>query len=317
VIMASINTIPQKGIYRFLNRQNNKRFGKELLRTIKQIGFDHIILFNDNYMFNDLHLKEILRPKKYLYYLRDYLVVQPYFKRHGTWVEPELMSKVDAVVANSTYLRDYASKSNPKSIYVGQGCEVDMFDEELIKEIPTDLLKIARPIVGYVGFLTAMRLDVDLLIELATQKPEWNVVLVGPEDEVFKESRLRQLGNVHFLGRRNPDELPAYIKGFDVCINPQAINPLTIGNYPRKIDEYLAMGKPTVATATKAMEVFKDYVYLANDAAQFISLVETALADKSIELKAKRIGFARSHTWENSVKEIYTVINQLNTETTK
>ena len=317
VIMASINTIPQKGIYRFLNRQNNKRFGKELLKTIKQIGFDHIILFNDNYMFNGLHLKEILRPKNYLYYLRDYLVVQPYFKRHGTWVEPELMSKVDAVVANSTYLRDYASKSNPKSFYVGQGCEVDMFDEELIKEIPTDLLKIARPIVGYVGFLTAMRLDVDLLIELATQKPEWNVVLIGPEDEVFKESRLHQLSNVHFLGRRNPDELPAYVKGFDVCINPQAINPLTIGNYPRKIDEYLAMGKPTVATATKAMEVFKDYVYLANDAAQFISLVETALADKSIELKAKRIDFARSHTWENSVKEIYTVINQLNTETTK
>ncbi len=317
VIMASINRIPQKVIYRFFNRQNNKRFANELLKTIKQIGFSNIILFNDNYIFNGLHLKVLLQPKCYLYYIRDYLVIQPYFKKQGSWAEPELMSKVDAVVANSTYLRDYALKSNQKSFYVGQGCEIEMFNEDLVNEIPEDLKNVGTPIIGYVGFLTAMRLDIGLLIDLATKRPEWNVVLVGPEDELFKKSRLKQLTNVHFLGRKNPSELPAYVKGFDVCINPQAINPLTIGNYPRKIDEYLAMGKPTVATATKAMEIFKDYTYLATNIDEFISMIEVALADNDLTMKQRRIDFARSHTWENSVKEIYRVIHQLKSETAK
>jgi teichuronic acid biosynthesis glycosyltransferase TuaH len=317
VIMASINKIPQKVIYRFFNRQNNKRFATELLTTIKRIDFKEITLFNDSYMFNGLHLKTLVRPKNYIYYIRDYLVVQPYFKRHGTWVEPTLMSNVDAVVANSTYLRDYALKSNQKSFYVGQGCEIEMFDEELVNEIPEDLRNVRKPIIGYVGFLTAMRLDIDLLIDLATKRPDWNVVLVGPEDEIFKKSRLKQLTNVHFLGRKNPSELPAYVKGFDVCINPQTINPLTIGNYPRKIDEYLAMGKPTVATATKAMEIFKDYTYLATNIDEFISMTEVALADNDLTMKQRRIDFARSHTWENSVKEICKVINQVNNEIAK
>ncbi|MFC7669776.1 glycosyltransferase [Hymenobacter humi] len=57
---------------------------------------------------------------------------------------------------------------------------------------------------------------------------------------------------------------------FDVCTNPQAVNEVTIGNYPLKIDEYLAMGKPVVATATRAMDMFADYVYLPRNAQEWL-----------------------------------------------
>jgi glycosyltransferase involved in cell wall biosynthesis len=83
---------------------------------------------------------------------------------------------------------------------------------------------------------------------------------------------------------------------------------LTIGNYPRKIDEYLAMGKPIIATQTKGMEMFKEYVYLGATKEDYISLTEKALAENSDELIAKRILFAKSHTWENNVKAIYNAI---------
>jgi glycosyltransferase involved in cell wall biosynthesis len=66
-----------------------------------------------------------------------------------------------------------------------------------------------------------------------------------------------------FLGAQDVNRLPEYIKAFDVCINPQLLNETTKRNYPRKIDEYLAMGKPVVATKTIAMGYFKDWVYLA------------------------------------------------------
>ncbi len=310
-LAASINWINSDRIYRPLNKWNNKRFAASIREGLSELGMTDIIVFNDNYMFNGLFIKELLQPKLYIYYIRDFLLVQPYFKKHGTWVEPALMKKADAVVANSLYLKEYGQQYNPQSFYVGQGCEVEMFDENLVAVLPADMKSIRSPIIGYVGFLTSMRLNIQLLVEMAEHNENWSVVLVGPEDDDFKNSKLHELKNVHFLGRRESAQLPAYVKGFDVCINPQAINQLTIGNYPRKIDEYLAMGKPTVASATKAMETFKDCTYLAADNAEFIKHIETALSDKDIDLKAKRVALARSHTWENSVKEIYKVIYEL------
>ena len=74
----------------------------------------------------------------------------------------------------------------------------------------------------------------------------YSIVLVGPEDEDFMKSKLHQIENIFFLGSKSEVELSSYINGFDVAINPQLVNMMTIGNYPRKIDEYLAMGKPIV-----------------------------------------------------------------------
>jgi teichuronic acid biosynthesis glycosyltransferase TuaH len=310
-ISISINWMNSGFAYRFFNKWNNKRFAKSIRMALEDLGIKEFILFNDNYMFNGLYLKEILKPRSYIYYIRDFLTIQPYFKKHGTLAEAELMKKADAVVANSLYLKEYAAQFNKKSVDVGQGCEVDMFNEDIIERIPGDLENIASPIIGYIGFLTSMRLSIQLLVEIAEHNENWNLVLVGPEDNDFQNSKLHQLKNVFFLGRREPAQLPAYVKGFDVCINPQEINQLTIGNYPRKVDEYLAMGKPTVATATRAMEVFKECTYLAKDNTDFIRAIETALLEKDDALKQKRIALARSHTWENSVKEIYKVMDQL------
>ena len=96
----------------------------------------------------------------------------------------------------------------------------------------------------------------------------------------------------------------------DVCINPQLINDATIGNYPRKVDEYLAMGKPVVATKTLGMDVFKDYTYLCDTAQEYVNSIQDALKNDNADLKKKRVAFASSHTWENSVKKIYEAINQ-------
>ena len=119
------------------------------------------------------------------------------------------------------------------------------------------------------------------------------------------------MSNVHFLGPQKPESLPSYIKGFDVCLNPQALNPLTIGNYPRKIDEYLAMGKPTLATKTEAMNVFEDYVYIAETKEDYVRLAEKALAENNSELEKNRIDFAKMHTWEKNVEEIYKAIESV------
>jgi glycosyltransferase involved in cell wall biosynthesis len=307
-VLESANFIPFTPLFSVFNRINNRRFAKSIQAAVQQLGFKNILLFNDNDIFRGFYLKELLRPDCYIYYSRDYLVAMDYWKRHGPGLEPRHIAKADVAVANSLYLTDMLLKYNRNSYYVGQGCDLSLFDPQKLYDRPEDLPVTAMPVIGYVGALTAMRLDIDILLHISRSRPQWQIVLVGPEDEVFRQSALHQQSNVHFLGRKSMPELPAYLQHFDVCINPQLVNEITIGNYPLKIDEYLAMGKPAVATDTKTMQLFRDHVYLAATAEDYIPLIEKAMDEDDPGRRAARIAFAQSHTWENSVAEIYRAI---------
>jgi len=306
-MIESINWIRSEKIFGLLNKANNLRFAKSIKKAVDALGFKDIILFNDNDIFRSFYLKDLLKPAKSIYYSRDFLQSVDYWKHHGKKLEPALIAKSDLCVANSTYLADYCRQYNSNSFYVGQGCELDIF-AGFNGPVPADIATIKKPIVGYVGALQSIRLDIGLLVDLARQKPQWSLVFVGPEDEEFKVSELHQLPNVHFLGAKQPQQLPAYIHAFDVCLNPQLINDVTIGNYPRKIDEYLAMGKPVVATETIAMGIFKDHTYLGKTSKDYERLIEKALSEDSMQLQEQRKTFASSHSWENSVKEIYKAV---------
>ncbi|MFD0749443.1 glycosyltransferase [Mucilaginibacter calamicampi] len=309
-IIESINWMPHNFIYTFLNRINNRRFARSIDKAAKRLGFNNYILFNDDDLFKSFYLKEMLKPALSIFYSRDYLLSVDYWKVHGKTMEPALIKKSDLCVANSTYLAAYCKKYNPNSHYVGQGCDLEMFTNQQELPIPADVEPIKKPVIGYVGALQSIRLDIELLEHIAKTKPEWSIVLVGPEDEVFRASNLHQIKNIHFLGGKDPSTLPSYINSFDVCLNPQSVNQVTIGNYPRKIDEYLAMGKPTVATRTEAMSVFEEHTYLGATKEDYVTLIEKALTEDSAEKQQQRIGFATTHTWENNVKEIYKAINQ-------
>ncbi len=305
-IVESINWINSKTIFDFFNRINNKKFAKQIKDAVKRLNFKNYIILDDNSMIMGYYLKEFLKPNLFIYLLRDAVTLVSYHKRHGTRLQPDIIRKADLVVTNSDFFANYARKTNPNSHMIGQGCDLTMYNDKNGKlKIPDDIINIKRPIIGYVGFLTTIRLDIEILVYIAEQKPEWSVVLVGPEDENFKNSKLHQLKNVYFLGRKEPKELAAYIKGFDVALNPQLVNEITDINYPLKIDEYLAMGKPTVATKTTFMEYFRGYTYLPSTKEEYVIEIEKALKEDSPELQIRRIAYASKHTWENFVNKIY------------
>ncbi len=308
-MIESINWIKSHWLFSVFNKINNKRFASPIQQAIMQLGFRDVILFNDNDMFRSFYLKDFLKPAVSVYYSRDNMVAVDYWKHHGVGLEPKLIAKSDVCVANSTYLASYCRQYNPQSYYVGQGCELDAFTGLKDKSLPADVKDIPRPVIGYVGALQSIRLDMELLAYIAEQRPQWSIVLVGPEDEEFKASRLHGIKNIYFLGGKKPDELPKYINAFDVCLNPQLVNPVTIGNYPRKIDEYLAMGKPVVATATEAMSIFSGHTYLAVTKDDYLELINKALVENTPQLQEERIAFASSHTWESNAGEIYKAIN--------
>lgn len=303
-LLESANWMPGAFLFDLFNKLNNKRIGKQVAKAMERLGFKDVVLFNDNDFFRGFYIQDLLPGvKSTIYYIRDNLVSQPYFGKQGKRLEPKLMAKSDLVVANSAYLADYARRHNPRSFDIGQGCEFELFTQPGIPARPVELDGISGPVIGYVGALLTSRLDISILEHIASQKPEWNIVLVGPEDEQFQASGLHQLPNVHFTGSKPVAMLPAFIQYFDVCINPQALNQMTIGNYPRKVDEYLAMGKPVVATETVAMQMFAPYTYLCRNAQEYVEQIEKVLtAPADADMADKRKAFALTHTWENSVE---------------
>jgi teichuronic acid biosynthesis glycosyltransferase TuaH len=309
-IIESINKIPFTQLFRFFNKINNRRFAGDISVAVKEMKFKNIILFNDNDIYNGFHLKELLQPDLYIYYMRDFLQGYAFWKKHSGILEPLLIKKADIAVTNSMFYRDYCLQFNLRSVYMGQGCDLNKFDAAKKYHVPEEVKPDGRPVIGYVGALDSNRLDHDIIRRIAEANPQWRIVLVGPQDKEFLASSLSGLKNVLFTGPRQMEELPAYVKSFDVCINPQKINNATQGNYPLKVDEYLAMGKPVVATRTKTMELFKNHTYLADKPDEYPGLIQKAIDENSPQGEEERIRFAQSHTWTNSTAILYDAVNR-------
>ncbi|MEI6882670.1 MAG: glycosyltransferase [Bacteroidota bacterium] len=314
VVLESLNFLPDGSLYDYLNQNNAKKLANCVQKASDALGFKDYIVFVDSDMLRCCFIKDYLNAKTYLYYTRDYLQGVPFWQRHGKRLEPVHMAKADGVVANSEYLKAWAEKFNPHSYYIGQGCNIEHFNPDKNWALPNDWPKNERPKIVYTGFHTTLRLDLNLLIGLVETRPEWDWLFVGAEDKLFQESSLHGKPNVYFLGKKSIAELPAYIKYATVCINPQQLNDITKGNYPLKINEYLAMGKPSVATRTEFMKSFSGHCLLADGVTEWSEVIEKAILSESIELAKARRLFALAHSWENNVKEIYKVINQIETE---
>lgn len=303
VVMESLNWMPFTSLYERVNRINSRRLAKEINKIIEQLGFKDVLLINDNDFFRGIDLKELIDSTDYIFYIRDYLNYQPWFRRHGPRMEKKMIEKADLIVANSLYLAHYAEKFNPNSYDIGQGCDLESY---LVQDpaVPEDLANIKHPIIGYSGAISGTRLDKEIFCHIAEQLPQCNLVLVGPVTDGFDAEALQKYPNIHFLGVKPPAAVPAYVYHFDVCINPQLVNQLTVGNYPRKADEYLAMGKPMVATETETMKFFADHVFLCGNKEEYVEHIRNILASPALQngrASEERRAFALSHSWEESI----------------
>ena len=144
---------------------------------------------------------------------------------------------------------------------------------------PADQAGIARPRLGFYGVIDE-RIDLDLIAAVADARPDWQLVMVGPVVKI-SEDDLPRRDNIHYLGGKGYEELPAYLGNWDVALMPFAINEATRFISPTKTPEYLAAGKPVVSTPIK--DVKRHYeklsgVRIAATPEQFVEACERALA---------------------------------------
>jgi glycosyltransferase involved in cell wall biosynthesis len=307
----SINGLPDGLLFDIFNKINNKKIFNYANKVAEELNFKEPIHIIDNDIYRSFYAKEFLKASLSVYYRRDNVQPYAYWKKHATRLEPLLIQKSDLIVCNSPQLAEYSKKFNKKSYDVGQGVDLSAYNTDKEFTIPTTLEAIKQPKIGYIGDINSLRLDADLIYELAKSKPNYSFVMVGNEDAVFALHELHNLTNVCFTGSIAKDLVPEYMNALDVCLNPQLINEITIGNYPRKVDEYLALGKPIIATTTDTMQLFKDHVYLCAKVEDYKEALEKAINENTSEKIKQRILFAKSHSWKNNVKQIYKRIENL------
>jgi glycosyltransferase involved in cell wall biosynthesis len=141
-------------------------------------------------------------------------------------------------------------------------------------------------------------LDIDLLKYLAQENPQISFVFIG--DMYSDMQAIQALGNVHFLGKRPYEQLPAYLQRFDVCCLYYKTE-ATFNNYrnPKKLLEYLATGKPIVSVSILEVEHFRDYVSIADSYQSYNALLRKAIAGDAATDREKRIRYAEHQTWDD------------------
>lgn len=199
-------------------------------------------------------------------------------------------TRLDALEARA------AGTFDPNGVFEAQGASALKSDEW------------PRPVFGYTGTLHRERIDLDLVLQLARAHPQGSVVLIGPRhwaDDSLSEA-LKNQPNLHAPGPVAYAHIPEIMARFDVCIVPHKRSEFVESLNPIKLWEYLACGKPIVATDVAGFRDFPHLVRLAPDARGFITACRAALSelseDGTDELCAARRAEAAGHSWTSRVE---------------
>ena len=212
--------------------------------------------------------------------------------------EIELIRRVDQVIVHSTRLMEKKGAINPNTALVPNGVDFKAFATPRAE--PADLACVPRPRIGYIGVIKK-QLDLALLVRLARARRDWSFVMVGPIANIGVKqpllADLQALSNVHFLGKKPLSALSAYTQHMDVCLMCYEANDYTKYIYPLKLHEYLASGRPAVATPIDSVVEHSDVVALARSDSEWITAVEQALAQEGESQRCARQERARAYDW--------------------
>jgi uncharacterized SAM-binding protein YcdF (DUF218 family)/glycosyltransferase involved in cell wall biosynthesis len=302
--------LPYSRVARWLNTQVMLR---SLRRWMRATGFSRPIAwtFLPTPLARDL--LAALDPVLTIYYCIDDFASSSSEARRITESEEALFRDADLVFVTSQRLKDRALRQRPLVHLFPFAVNLAGFEKvrNAGDAIPADLAKLPRPIAGYVGGLHQW-FDQDLVVETAKRLPDVSFALVGPPQVDI--SRLEPVPNIHLFGQREHADVPRYVKGFDVGLVPYRITDYTANVYPTKLNEYLVMGKPVVATDLAEIRRFNqdhgDTVRVAADADAYAGAIRASLAPASAAEVSRRMEVAASNSWERRLEAMTALVDE-------
>lgn len=280
------------------------------MRRLKsRLGLDDPIVIAFTVSFNGVI--DSLDARAVVYYCIDDLSSFPgidreWFEREEEW----LLSRADCTIACSEELHAALHRKGHQTHYVPHGVDWQLFRRAVTEQypLPEDMRDIPEPRLGFYGFLTAEWIDFPLLKRMAAEHPDWHIVLIGKPDVKLDIPAIIPEPNIHYLGLKPFEELPAYTRHFSVGLIPFIINPITYHCSPLKLLEYLSGGLPVVSSDIPEVRKYGTDAHVARSPDEFIAMCETALREGDPQSRDRRSRAAEVHSWEKRMEQISRII---------
>lgn len=264
-----------------------------------------------------LAFTEVFNPSLVVYDCMDELSAFKFAPARLKELELALFKKADLVFTGGQSLYEAKKHQHPRIYPFPSSIDKAHFAQarESLKD-PADQQAIAQPRIGFFGVIDE-RSDLELLSAAADARPEWQFIMLGPVVKIDPAELPRRL-NIHYLGGKSYQELPAYISNWTVAMLPFALNESTRFISPTKTPEYLAAGKPVVSTPIR--DVVRPYgaqelVHIAATPQDFVQSVEKALTQVNDNQWLQKVDKFLEHiswdkTWQNMVMHMGEVLQE-------
>jgi len=255
------------------------------------------------YLPNSIDIIDELAPRTVIYHcIDDYAEFTGAPKEAFGRMERRLLRRADLTVVSSRRLLELKADEARRIRYVPHGVDAQFFaDRCQTDSTPADLKTMTKPVAGFVGRIGDW-IDLELLASVATSLPEWSFVLVGPAN--VDTSLLDILHNVHLLGRREYDQIPSYIREFDVALMPFRANKLVDSVNPLKMYEYFAVGTPVVSVPLVEIAGLGPELVTIAKRDDFAEAIERAVQLDCPEWREARLAFAKQRSWASVAETI-------------
>jgi glycosyltransferase involved in cell wall biosynthesis len=258
-----------------------------------------------------LQFSSSLKPKFTVFDCMDELSAFKFAPAELLQLEQKLMTMADVVFTGGHSLYE-AKKHRHNNIHpFPSGIDKEHFGNARKKLAePADQVDIKGPKMGFYGVIDE-RFDIELIREMAAARPDWQFILIGPVVKIDQD-HLPRNRNIHYLGMKTYDELPAYLSNWDVAMIPFMLNESTEFISPTKTPEYLAAGVPVVSSRIK--DVVKPYgtaglVHICSGIDEFVAAIDSELHKScSKEWLQKVDTFLEGVSWDITHQEMHDTI---------
>jgi glycosyltransferase involved in cell wall biosynthesis len=256
-----------------------------------------------------LKISSHLEPQIIVYDCMDELSAFKFAPAELKLLETELFKKATVVFTGGQSL--YNAKKNAHHNIFPFPSSIDKHHfaqaRDIVKD-PEDQVSIPAIRFGFYGVIDE-RFNIKLIDEVSKKRPNWQFILVGPVVKI-EEGELPRRDNIHYLGSKSYNELPAYLSGWDIAMIPFEKNESTQFISPTKTPEYLAAGKPVIsASITDVVDPYfvNGLVHIADTVDDFIAAAEKEMAKSATEKKVwlKQVdNFLQHVSWDISAGQM-------------
>ncbi|MCX0404208.1 glycosyltransferase [Clostridium perfringens] len=229
------------------------------------------------------------------------------YDRHKNIIEDKSNIAVGSADKLIEEIEEIRGKENVAMITNGVQYDHWQYRSDEVPEKLKDIVSKGNPIIGYFGAL-AKWFDYELLKKVAKERPNYEIVLIGfLYDNSFKDSKIDELENVHYLGIVDYKELNQYSQYFTISTIPFLLNDITESTSPVKLFEYMAMGHPIVTTDMRECRKYKS-VLIGKIHEDFIEKLDFAL---TLDKKDEYYNYLKEEALANTWREKAAILDRL------